>query len=718
MFRLLPSMVPHASRVTPTRCRRAARWLAVCLAAAVVSACGEGQRAWERATPESQGLLAGEFERWTRDVEARDTAALLVIRNGKLVHEWYASGSGAHEPEHIASMAKGVAGGLALAVLATEGKLELDVPVADTLDVWRTDAQRRPITPRQLATHSSGLANAISSKHDPAARSAWEKAFWQLDRVHTPGHVALTAIPLEFEPGRGFRYSNPGYALLSVVLAGALQNARDATLPAWLAGRVFEEIGVAASDWTIGYGRVFDFEGLDVSMTWGGAQVSPDALARLGTLLLRRGDWDGREVLSPAAVDTLVAYAGTPVASGWPAAGLGWWSNQLGVWPRLPRDAYLAFGAGQRILLVVPSLDLVVVRLGTQLDPAAATDAYWEPLERLLLNPLADAFPRPPVPRSDALSGAWFAPVSSLECSADGSDNWPLTELADGSLFTSYGDGGGFAPGTGDKLSLGFAHLSGGPQSFAASNVRSASGERSGDGATGAKASGMLAVGDVLYMWVRNLENSQLAWSSDAGATWNWGLRFAESFGSPTFLNAGHALTGSADDFVYVYSQDGPSAYEADDAIVLARVPGERIRDREAYEFFAGLAPTSTPSWSARIEDRVATLAFPRASRRSEVIFNAGLGRYLMALGFDSKGGWGLFDAPQPWGPWSTVYFTRRWDLGDTHSYRLPTPWISPDGRDLHLVVSGRNTPAHRDDAFCVRKLRLTPAIARASALN
>ena len=97
-------------------------------------------------------------------------------------------------------------------------------------------------------------------------------------------------------------------------------------------------------------------------------------------------------------------------------------------------------------------------------------------------------------------------------------------------------------------------------------------------------------VGGVLYMWVRNAGNSQLAWSSDHAKTWTWsGWRFETSFGCPTFLNFGKNYAGARDGYVYIYSPDGDSAYRAADRMVLARVPKDRITERGAYEFFKGL---------------------------------------------------------------------------------------------------------------------------------
>jgi hypothetical protein len=82
----------------------------------------------------------------------------------------------------------------------------------------------------------------------------------------------------------------------------------------------------------------------------------------------------------------------------------------------------------------------------------------------------------------------------------------------------------------------------------------------------------LLSVNGVLYLWMRNAGNSQLAWSSDHGANWscsNW--RFTNSFGCPTFVNYGRNYEGNRDGFAYVLSTD------ADDAYTVADRRGGRI---------------------------------------------------------------------------------------------------------------------------------------------
>jgi hypothetical protein len=64
-------------------------------------------------------------------------------------------------------------------------------------------------------------------------------------------------------------------------------------------------------------------------------------------------------------------------------------------------------------------------------------------------------------------------------------------------------------------------------------------------------------------------------------------------------------------------------------------------------------------------------------------------------------GGFGVYDAPEPWGPWTTVYFTEKWGVGPGDTASFPTKWMSADGKTLYLVFSW-------EDHIAVRKASLT----------
>jgi hypothetical protein len=330
-------------------------------------------------------------------------------------------------------------------------------------------------------------------------------------------------------------------------------------------------------------------------------------------------------------------------------------------------------------------------------------------LDRFVVAPVVRAIStrrKAPYPPSPVIRGIQWAPQESIIRKARGSDTWPLTWADDDALYTAYGDGQGFEPPVPNKLSLGFAKVEGPPEGFTGINIRSASGERKGEGANGQKASGMLMVGGILYMWARNAGNARLAWSSDHARTWTWSAWTLEtSFGCPTFLNFGKDYTGAKDDYVYIYSPDSDSAYRSADRMVLARVPRGRITQRAAYEFFRGLGEGGMPLWTADIAGRGTVFSHPGGCYRSAVSYDAGLRRYLWCQtlpGGDARfrGGFGVYDAPEPWGPWTTIEFAEEWDVGPGETCSFPTKWMSADGKTVHLVFSG-------NDCFSVRRATL-----------
>lgn len=675
--------------------------------------CAPGVVSWETASPESKGLNRTRLDRARDELAARGTTAFLVVRGGKIVYEWYAPDWHAGRKHYTASLAKALVGGLSLLLAWNDGLIHPDDPAWRYIPAWKGDPVRSKITIRHLATHSSGIEDAEQDGIPHMELPGWKGVFWRQDPE--PFSVAIHEAPVLFQPGTEFHYSNPGMAALAYAVTAALRGTQNADIRTLLRERVMRRIGIPDGEWSAGYGKTFTVDGLPLVANWGGGNYTPRAVARVGQWMLQLGEWDGEQLVSPRLVEEVTQYAGTPLPERTPenpapAPTLAWYSNFDGVWPEVPRDAFAGAGAGNQVLLVVPSLDLVVVRNGSQINPGGRA-TFWGGVVEYVFNPVMEAIREgsgeAPYPTSPVIAGVDFAPFEEIRCAAPGSDNWPLTWAGDDFLYASYGDGRGFAPFTEKKLSMGFARIAGSGDRFAGENIRTESGERLGDGRAGPKASGMLALDGVLYAWVRNTGNAQLIWSEDHGRSWRWGFRFTESFGSPAFLNFSRDYEGARDDYVYIYSQDGPSAYESDDGVVLARVPRDRIRERGAYEFFVRLGPRGEPEWTRDISRRGLVFQYPGRCRRLDAVYNAGLGRYLLAVAYDHDGGWGLFDAPEPWGPWTTAFHTPYWGLGQTHGYRLPSKWISWDGRTMYLVFSGRRHNGRLWDAFCVRRMTL-----------
>jgi CubicO group peptidase (beta-lactamase class C family) len=639
------------------------------------------------------------------------TKDFLVLRGGRKVMEWYAPGLTPTTKHFTASLAKALVGGSSFLVAMSDGRIRPGDRAAQFIPSWASDARKSKITIRQLATHTSGIEDSSVDGVEHGKEPGWKGQFWR--REPDPFSVSVHDAPVVFEPGEGNQYSNPGMADLAYAVTASLRGAPQRDIQALLRDRVMRPLGIPDDEWSIGYGRPYSLDGLDLYATWGGAGFTPRAVARIGEWMMERGRWNGKAVIREAVAKQAVEYSGLPLPKRTPAhpyspgSGLCWYTNFDSAWPAVPRDAFAGAGAQHQVLLVVPSLELIVVRNGGALS--SKEDGFWTEVYRELFAPLMEAMGNPgrpappPYPGSTAVRGVRFG--AEITRRAIDSDNWPLTWGDDDAIYTSYGDGGGFEPYVPEKLSMGFARVEGGSRDFSGVNIRSATGERKGDGRAGEKASGMVMVDGVLYMWVRNAGNARLAWSVDHARTWEWGFKLEQSFGSPAFLNYGRNYDGAQDGYVYTYSQDGPSAYETDDAVVLARAPRSRLKEAAAWEFFNGSA--TVPAWTAKIGERKPVFRYPGHCQRVDAVWHPALKRYLLVVAYGHTGGWGIFDAPRPWGPWSVAFHTEYWGLGGTHGYRIPAKWISADGRSAGLVFSGLMHNGTPYDAFCVRDMIL-----------
>ena len=657
---------------------------------------------WREASPADVGMSAEKVEAARKSLEAHGTSALLIIRHDRIVCEWYGAGQAIDKPHGTASLAKALVGGVSLALAISDGKLHPDDRVATLIPEWTNDPRKSKITIAQLASHTSGLADAEEKGVAHDKLTGWKGEFWKREPTD-PFTVSRDQVPVFLEPGERASYSNPGMAMLAYAVTAAIQSGEQKDLKSLLRDRVLRPIGVKDSEWSIGYGKPSKVTGMQLYANWGGAAFTARATARVGRLMMHRGDWDGQRLIDAKAIEQCLNYHSPAIEKDWggpasPRTVMGWYTNIDKTWPAATRDTFCGSGAGHQVLLVVPSLDLIIVRNGTQLRNDIGV---WAATEQEIVTPILRAVTDPPYPPSDVIKRVRFDDDRAIIRKAIDSDNWPMTWGDDDAIYTSYGDGRGFEPFVEKKLSMGLARVEGTPPDFRGVNLRSDSAERTGNGPQGPKASGMLMVNGVLYMWVRNTSNATLAWSTDHGKTLKWGFKFDESFGCPTFLNFGRNYDGAPDDFVYTYSQDGPSAYGPVDAAILARVPKDKIRDKHAYEFFVRRGEDGEPIWSANIKQRGPVFDAPGRTERLDACYNRGLGRYLLTVGYGHGKGWGLFEAEKPWGPWHTAFTTTNWGQGETHGYRIPTKWTSTDGREMWLVFSGLKP----NDAFCTRRM-------------
>ncbi len=641
------------------------------------------QAIWTVAEPSEAGL-DGELLIAARDYALTGEGAGMIVRSGKVVMRW----GDQRQKFDLKSSTKSI-GLTALGLALADKKLSLD-------DLASHDHPSFGVPPE--SNRATGWIERITIRQLATQTAGFDK----------PGGYE----PLLFEPGSKWHYSDGGPNWL----AECITLIYDRDLEQLLFERVFTPLGIENNDlhWRKNAYRDPMIGGHKRIEFGSGVHANVDAMARIGLLYLREGKWGSQQLL-PA--DFCQAVGRTPDSiRGLPEQlpdyddasrhyGLLWWNNNDGSLPAVPRDAFWSWGLYDSLIVVIPSLDMVAVRAGKSWKRDGRA-SHYSVLAPFIGAVARSAAPGPPYPTSDLVEEVSWAPVPEIVRLAEGSDNWPLAWAADDSLLTAYGDGWGFEPKTKQKLSLGIARVTGPPSDPVGENIRTDSGERLGQGANGVKASGMLMIDGRLYMLVRNAENSQLAWSADAGQSWTWAdWKFEQSFGCPTFLAFGKDYSGSRDEYVYIYSPDNESAYEPADGVVLARIARHNLSDQDSYEFFAGMVD-GQPTWSKVLERRRAVFKNPGRCYRMSVNYHPALKRYLLcqimpeswhANGQRFEGGFGIYEAPEPWGPWSTVYFTNHWDVGPGESASLPTKWSSEDGRTWHLVFSG-------NDCFSVRR--------------
>jgi len=313
---------------------------------------------------------------------------------------------------------------------------------------------------------------------------------------------------------------------------------------------------------------------------------------------------------------------------------------------------------------------------------------------------------KPPYKRSNLIEKIIWDDPSTVCRKAPGSDNWPTTWASDGHLYTCWGDGGGFG-GTNNegRVSLGVARIEGRPEDFVGHNIFGGYNADTASTIDG-KSYGILSIEGVLYMWVgpgstwQALTVTRLAVSHDFGLSWRLSdifFTYKDGFSQPGFLNYGKDYKGAREDYVYIYSQDSSKGSSGIFTTVnLARVPKRKIELRDSYEFFSGFSKKNQPMWSSQVADRMPVFTDLNGVSAPSVIYNAGINRYMLVMPHiktqkgPGHGSLGIFEAPEPWGPWSTIEYTDSW-LGSKHLFyaNIPTKWISPDGLEIYLVFTG-----------------------------
>jgi CubicO group peptidase (beta-lactamase class C family) len=292
----------------------------------------------------------------------RATRAVVVVHEGQLVAERYGDGFDAGTRLLGWSMGKSIANA-AVGRVVGAGQLALDDD--RLLPVWADD-ERADITVEQLLTMTSGLA--FEEVYDPGTDAT--------RMLFTPGDTAAYAadLPLEAAPGTRWSYSSG----TTNILCEVAQRVTGAG-PELIEDLVFGPLGMTSA--------VVEPDASGTPVCSSFPYATARDWARFGQWFLQDGVWEEERLLPEGWVEASTTPVELETEEPY---GAQWWLNegadgQLRM-PSVPADAYWASGNEGQQVVVIPSEDLVVVRLGSS---GAFSGVEWglEPL----LSGLVDA---------------------------------------------------------------------------------------------------------------------------------------------------------------------------------------------------------------------------------------------------------------------------------------------------------------------------------------
>lgn len=284
----------------------------------------------------------------------RGTRAVIVVRKGEIIAEQYAGGFSATSKFAGWSLAKSITSAL-VGILVKQGKLSIATPAPVT--EW-TD-ERRHITIEHLLTMTSGLRWWEFYKAPSDATNM----------LYNEKNMGLFALSkkLKYTPGTRFRYSSGSTNIISFIIRQTLAKADYYNFPY---KELFHKIGMRDTILEVDAGGTFAGSSycFSTARDW----------ARFGLLYLNEGLWNGQQILPGGWVN----FTRTPTQAQFEnkdeSYGAHWWLNTVTAtgqqkYPAVPADCFMCKGYEGQYIFVIPSHDLVIVRLalekGNELDP-------------------------------------------------------------------------------------------------------------------------------------------------------------------------------------------------------------------------------------------------------------------------------------------------------------------------------------------------------------
>lgn len=278
------------------------------------------------------------------------TQAFVITWKGQIIAERYGAGADAAMPLEGWSMGKSIAASL-MGILMEQGVYTLDQPAP--IPEWqKAGDKRQSIRIRDILNMSSGLRIRAEQDPDYAYDGRYPDHWYYYTGDNAFAYAA--SRPQQWPPGTVGRYRNTDPVLTSymVRLAVEMRGEDYLTFPQ---RALFDKIGIRTA--------VLETDANGNFLTQGYDLMAGRDWARLGNLYLQDGVWQGKRILPKGFTKFVSTLAPAWVADGRPTYGGLFWVNGDKNFP-IPEDAYFMAGAGEQFTIIIPSHDLVVVRLG------------------------------------------------------------------------------------------------------------------------------------------------------------------------------------------------------------------------------------------------------------------------------------------------------------------------------------------------------------------
>jgi hypothetical protein len=288
----------------------------------------------------------------TRKPPHRATKAVVVVRDGRVIAERYASGYGPQTPIHGWSMTKSVTNAL-LGVLVRQGRLDMDAPAP--VVAWADTANpRRAITPDNLLRMTSGL------EAGQTLSASWKSAFdpsAQMQFAEPDMARAVERSPVVAAPGAHFAYADANTQLLSRIIRDKVGGTGQSVLE-FSRRELFDKLGMEHA--------VLEQDATGAPIGGSHMWATPRDWARLGLLYLNDGVVGSERILPQGWVDYSARLTPGSELYGY---GAGFWTNRGGSpgatnRPHMPGDSFMARGNHGQYVIVIPSRRIVIVRMG------------------------------------------------------------------------------------------------------------------------------------------------------------------------------------------------------------------------------------------------------------------------------------------------------------------------------------------------------------------